>query len=230
MATVGCHRAVNDVLARDNLEGPRFPVLPAGEIHVWHARAASSVPAQVRAHARSLVLQVLTAYSGNATITIALDARGKPHAQGEIGLDFNLSHSGADIVIAVARGQALGVDLERLDRRAVSTALIKRYFCMREHAVLAALPGETRQRAFLQLWTCKEAVLKAMGVGLSFGLDRMEFGLAADGSVLGLESIATEAGPAASWQLHLLGGSERTLGCLAWMGAPRRVREFQIAP
>ena len=130
------------------------------------------------------------------------------------------------IVLAFARGQPLGVDIERLRQRTVSLDVAQRFFCAREADALADLPEAHRQTAFLRLWTHKEAVLKAIGSGLSFGLARLEFALDADGEVRGLRDIAGEAGPAADWRLRPFAPEENLVGCLAWRGAPRRVRAF----
>lgn len=84
---------------------------------------------------------------------------GKPMLA-STALHFNLSHSGDLALIALAP-VPIGVDLER-DTPADAQALAQAWFMPAEQARLAQ--GEDD---FLTLWTAREAVLKAMGTGLS---------------------------------------------------------------
>lgn len=204
------------------------PTLADAEIHLWHAQSADAHG--TRAHARALLRELLGAYAGRAEFEIGNGTHGKPFAHSIGDIEFNLSHAGDDIVIAIARGQALGVDIERLHRRAMSPEIARRFFCASEADAIGGLPESRRQAAFLRLWTHKEAVLKAIGGGLSFGLARLEFALDANGDVHGLRDIAGEAGAAVDWRLHRFAIGERLVGCLAWHGAPRRVRAFAWTP
>src|SRR3546814_19079607 len=67
--------------------------------------------------------------------------------------------------------------LELLRPRPRALALAERFFVRSETGALLALPAEAREAAFVRLWCAKEAVLKAHGRGLAFGLDRLEFAL-----------------------------------------------------
>jgi 4'-phosphopantetheinyl transferase len=79
------------------------------------------------------------------------------------------------------------------------------------------------------LWTHKEAVLKAIGAGLNFGLDRVEFALDRDSEVGAMLHIAAEAGSASEWNLHRIDPAPGLVGALAWRGAARSVRTFTLA-
>src|SRR3546814_3037285 len=70
--------------------------------------------------------------------------------------------------------------LELLRPRPRALALAERFFVRSETGALLALPAEAREAAFVRLWCAKEAVLKAHGRGLAFGLDRLEFALCGD--------------------------------------------------
>lgn len=84
---------------------------------------------------------------------------------GPPGLSANISHAGGEVVAAVARGASVGVDVEEhaatafagFDDIALSPA---------ERAAVALLPARLRPRARTEFWVRKEAVLKALGVGL----------------------------------------------------------------
>jgi 4'-phosphopantetheinyl transferase len=102
---------------------------------------------------------------------------GKPALEGPPrGLAFNLAHSEARAVCAVARGcEALGVDVERVrpieDAEGVARLALPRG----EAARLASLPEPQRLRGFYEAWTRNEALLKALGLGLGQPLaDRAE--------------------------------------------------------
>lgn len=131
-------------------------------------------------------------------LPLARDARNRPRLHGELGgLDVNWSHSGGWLLLAYARGVRVGVDVESLARaRPRVLELAARWFHADEHAALAALPPDARQHAFLRLWCAKEAVLKAHGAGLAFGLHRLRF----DGASR-LVACDAALGDAASWRV-----------------------------
>ncbi|HKE47546.1 MAG TPA: 4'-phosphopantetheinyl transferase superfamily protein, partial [Rhodanobacteraceae bacterium] len=142
----------------------------------------------------------------------------------------NLSHARNHVLIAVARRQPLGVDIERVDRRIEIDDLSRRFFSLDEGDALAEVPESRRLAAFIRLWTCKEAVLKALGVGISFGLDKACFRLDAEGMPDGFSELAEIAGPPAEWHVALLEPASGFLGALAWRGPPRRLRTFLATP
>jgi 4'-phosphopantetheinyl transferase len=89
------------------------------------------------------------------------------------GLQFNIAHTEGLVVMAVCRHARVGVDVEKLGRAPL--AVTERYFSAAEAAQLRALPAEAQPRRFVQLWTLKEAYLKAVGAGLAGGLGRTSF-------------------------------------------------------
>jgi 4'-phosphopantetheinyl transferase len=80
------------------------------------------------------------------------------------GLDVNLSHGGSVVACALGVGVAVGIDVEPLDRRVDAAAVARAYFAPEEQGC-AEDPA-----AFLRLWTLKEAVAKAAGLGLALEL------------------------------------------------------------
>jgi len=204
------------------------PALDDASVHLW-LLAIEHAPDHraVAAAAHALLGRLLASYAGiGQAPVIARTGRGKPYAPALAGLDFNLSHARDHALIAIARGQPLGVDLERIDRTLDAHELARRFFSKREADALGAVPDAQRGTAFLRLWTCKEAVLKALGAGISFGLDRVAFDLDATGAPTAIADVAPEAGEAAGWQVSLLEPAAGFLGALAWHGAPRQVRTF----
>lgn len=193
------------------------------EIHVWRM-------AYDHHQGRRPFQALLAAYIGCDIDAVRLEAGefGRPRlADGDTaGWHFNWSHSGDEALFAIARGIEPGVDLERLRPRPRALMIAERYFSHQEAVALAALAPERRDAAFLQLWTAKEAVLKATGRGLAFGLHRL--GIEHEEERLALRFLDGEL--PADWQLHRLVLDARHVGSLAWRGGPRTVRVRTLAP
>ncbi len=99
------------------------------------------------------------------TITIALGPHGKPHCPG--GPQFNVSHSGDLILLAVHRCRPVGVDVEQ-ERPGIDwEPIARRVLSSAEVEGLLSRPEPERQAAFLQAWCRLEAELKAGGWGLA---------------------------------------------------------------
>lgn len=96
-------------------------------------------------------------------------------------LGFSLSHSGEFAAVAVMRGAEIGIDVETARPGRDPLALARSQFAPSETAAIAARSGRERERIFLDFWTAKEAVLKALGVGLAHPLSDVVFGLDGDG-------------------------------------------------
>jgi len=101
---------------------------------------------------------------------------GRPSLSRAHGLDvdFNLAHTRGLVVMAAGRRVQLGIDVERFERRR-SLEIARRYFSAREIAAFEALPADAQPRRFVELWTLKEAYLKAIGTGIAGGLGSMTF-------------------------------------------------------
>jgi 4'-phosphopantetheinyl transferase len=144
-----------------------------------HQRADRFRRDQDRQHfivGRAMLRQILGRYLAIApnALEFGYEPHGKPFLIGMPNLHFNLSHSHGLALYAIGRDRRVGVDLEYLSRALSEVEpLAQRYFSEREYADLIALPVEQRRSAFLRLWTGKEAVLKAIGTGLS-GLEQVE--------------------------------------------------------
>jgi 4'-phosphopantetheinyl transferase len=75
-------------------------------------------------------------------------------------------------------GRSIGVDVEKLRPMPDLRRLSQRYFSANEFRRVQSSPEDQRIEAFFRCWTCKEAYLKACGVGLSLALDRFEVAFA----------------------------------------------------
>jgi 4'-phosphopantetheinyl transferase len=128
---------------------------------------------------RVLVRTVLSWYTGDAPAVWEFRSNdyGKPAVVRPAGcpLQFNLSHTTGLVVCAVSLAGDVGIDAEDLTRRAADPSLASNYFAPEEVALLESVPEEERQLRFLQLWTLKEAFIKAKGRGLSIPLKDFAF-------------------------------------------------------
>ena len=113
--------------------------------------------------------------------------RGKPHLPaalaGDPPLCFSLSHTGGVVVCAVSRGPELGVDAERAWRSGDVRLLLPDVCSVAEQAHVTAAPPSARAARFLDLWTLKEAYLKARGTGITAALPEISFDLRAPGAI-----------------------------------------------
>lgn len=107
-------------------------------------------------------------------IRFASGPGGKPQLAGAARgvFAFNLSHSGDRALIGVTDGSAIGVDVEAIRPISDTLRIARSHFAADEAAALQSLPSEAVDQAFFALWTRKEAVVKALGVGLALPLDR----------------------------------------------------------
>ncbi|MEV5899188.1 4'-phosphopantetheinyl transferase superfamily protein [Streptomyces sp. NPDC052127] len=87
---------------------------------------------------------------------------------------FSVTHSGALVGVAVCRGGEVGLDVEESHADMDVDSAARVALSDAELAALYARPTVERQPAFLRTWTRKEAVLKALGVGLGVPLRELE--------------------------------------------------------
>lgn len=80
-----------------------------------------------------------------------------------------MSHSGNLVAVAVS-ASAVGIDIERIQARTAIDQIAGRYFQDEEVRFLRDLPLDAKRRAFFELWTTKEAAMKADGAGLWLSL------------------------------------------------------------
>lgn len=106
------------------------------------------------------------------------NAYGKPALDTAVHtqqLFFNLSHSQGQIVLALARHDLVGVDIEAAARPRRVTRIAQRYFSPLELTALLELPAHLQLPRFYQLWTLKESYIKACGMGLAIPLNQFSF-------------------------------------------------------
>lgn len=189
---------------RLQLNWPRpgeFPSLGAGEIHVWavplnvddsaedsladaeleRAKAfALERPRRSFVRTRVALRSLLGRYLCRSPreVPIAFGPNGKPRLEAD-DLHFNLAHSADLALIAITNGGPVGIDIEQLRTISNALELADRNFHPSERAAIRAAQAADRSHMFLRCWTRKEAVIKALGIGIGHPLDAFDV-LAAD--------------------------------------------------
>jgi len=102
------------------------------------------------------------------TADFETDGNGKPFIRGAENLHFNLSHSG-DRAMCVISDFSVGCDVEKI--RKIDLRLAERFFHPDEIAQINAQSDEQQKTdLFFKIWTMKESVIKATGLGLKMEL------------------------------------------------------------
>lgn len=215
---------------------PVSPILGHHDVHVWYrttgvtgtlddrdrdllsqderARCARFVFDRDRrdfAAAHALLRASLSHYANVPPAAWTFDARprGKPFivsCSGQPALSFNLSHTHGFVACAIAASGDVGIDVESIDRSADGPKIAARYYSQAENDWLDACDPRERSIRFIELWTLKEAYIKAIGLGLSHPLNA--FGFAFEGEY-DLRFCPPPDTQASAWRFALFSPSER---------------------
>lgn len=210
---------------------PEDYVLSNAEVHCWHTRLGSfspvsrsfsdilsaeekertenlrSVPDRVRYVVGRVMVRVLVGKLLGirpAELLLQLEASGRPIVSHEINtrdVKFSISHSGAFVLVAVARGRSVGIDVERIPESFEFEHIAARFFSPRERAELTEVPLPERLDAFFRFWCRKEAFVKAQGAGLLYPLDQFDVSVA-PGEAVSLLGAGAEQAEGRRWQIR----------------------------
>lgn len=185
---------------------------PIRWVHLPHPAGVAAQALAAAWLARELGLE-------EAALAMARDVHGRPWlGAGVDGFDVSWSHSGDRLLVALGEGVQVGADLERQRPRPRALELARRFFAPGETAWLEALPAPAREDAFVRLWCAKEAVLKAHGRGIAFGLHRFRVG-EQDGALRLLQADPA-LGDVGGWNLHEFVPLPGYRAALAWRAPP----------
>lgn len=137
------------------------------------------------------------------TLVFSYGPQGKPALAvpaAALDLQFSLAHSAHLAVYAVTVGCPVGVDVERLRPVPEMDRIAERTFSRRECTTLRGLPPALRPAGFFNCWTRKEAYIKAVGLGLSYPLDRFSVSLT-PGEPARLEAVEADPAHADGWMM-----------------------------
>lgn len=120
----------------------------------------------------SILRHILAAYEGQSasTLTFSKTKYGKPFLNNEKEketIQFNMSYSKNVVCYIISNKNEVGIDIEYLNVDFEWADIAKSYFLKKELRFLETLPRKEQVKAFYNLWTRKEALLKLKGIGLS---------------------------------------------------------------
>lgn len=152
---------------------------------------------------RGMLRRILSAYLGQRPeqLTFDYNSYGKPALVEETDnntLNFNLSHSDGIALYAVTCGRNIGIDIERIRDDLSFWQIARRFFSEGEISSLEKIPESQRRELFFQLWTRKEALLKASGEGISLPMEQLDVSAQCGGDWSPVQ-ISTDNRQAQNW-------------------------------
>jgi 4'-phosphopantetheinyl transferase len=230
---------------------PRTLELAPGEVHLWRgslSRQTAELPElwhllsedeRLRASlfhfpddsdryvlAHGMLRDILLRYQSvvKPPLQIVVGPKGQPQLSlppGSPRLMFSLSHSHSLAIFALVLNQRIGVDIEPEAQPFDLSAIAEHYFSAAERDVLHSKVEHARDRAFLALWTLKEAYAKALGEGLSKPPTSFSMLQSEDGSFRVHDSDAPDGG--STWSFSSVDTGEPFFGSLAVEGPISRI-------
>jgi len=223
---------------------PATPQLAGDEIHVWATSLAVEPPILEKfAHSlapdekdrakrfkfelhrnryvagrgalRTILAQYLKTNPGQLRFTYL--ENGKPALAEEFtsaGIHFNLAHTGDLALIAVTGINLIGVDVEYVRPVKDVDHLVARFFSKREDELFQKVPTAEKPAAFFNLWTRKEALLKATGEGITRSLSLVEVSFL-PGEPARLLAISGDTEAAEQWALKEFTPAHGFVGAVA---------------
>jgi 4'-phosphopantetheinyl transferase len=148
-----------------NMYNSKLRLMPSGFVQKLN-RMAHREDAQASLIGRLLLLYALQQldYGHLELCNIQCNAHQRPYFD-KTDIDFNISHSGEYVVCAIGRDNRVGIDIEQIKPIILDNFI--HFFSPVELQGFSRHPkGELE--GFYDLWTQKEALVKAEGSGLAF--------------------------------------------------------------
>lgn len=150
---------------------------------------------------------------------------GKPYVKNlSTKIKFNLSHAHNLALFAFTLKHEVGVDIELVRRNFPIGEISKRFFHADENQALLALPAKQRVAAFFNCWVKKEALIKAIGLGLFYALDKFNVDFSANQSKVQIETLAKKS----LWAVRKLPVPPNYLAALASEDQNANIKLFRL--
>lgn len=232
----------------------KLPALKPGIVHVWRASLVPGVEKlaafwynlntaeRQRAErfllqkhrdrfiaSRSILREILSQYVNipPEQIRFRYTAHGKPYFDFATDIFFNASDSNDLALYAITLNREVGIDIEFIRENFAGEEIAERFFSANEVAALQKLPSEQREEAFFNCWTRKEAFIKAIGEGLSYGLDQFDVSLAPNQPAQLLQ-VRGSVAEAQRWSLQSLEPAPGYAAALAVEGKIGKLESWQF--
>lgn len=145
---------------------------------------------------------------------------GKPYLASDRSVDFNLSHSGGKMALAIGRYAPIGLDIETWKPRVNLPGLVKKCFADEERIYWESLPENLQSQTFYDFWTKKESFVKAVGRGIAMGMHRC---VISPGDPMRFLSIPDIYGAPEDWKVLALDVGEAVSGALTVPNRPYEI-------
>lgn len=146
--------------------------------------------------------------------------RGKPFIKTSFlntPLKFNLTHSNDIALYAIAHDVDIGIDVEYILPSENKLKAVGKIFSKYEQKVLTGMSNHVRHKAFYECWTCKEALVKAIGGGISIPFDQFDIDVSQFGKPRILE-IRLPGYSVKEWSIFYLKPHQDYIGAVAARG------------
>ncbi|MHA4895138.1 4'-phosphopantetheinyl transferase family protein [Pedobacter sp. PWIIR3] len=170
----------------------------SGAVHIWLISFGNDTDRKsMRTLSRSLLSQLLRkhyAFLNDSDFIFSNQPNGKPELRinGIQPLHYNISYTKGIMALAIS-DQPIGIDVEQVNTSFNYHEIVEGYFSSEEARLLKL---QSHQHFFL-LWTRKEAILKATGIGL---VEQLQSVPSIDGNYF--LSIEISGDNDKSWQMH----------------------------
>lgn len=224
---------------------PKLQAPGSGEVHLWFldlgglagslrdalGADGAVTTGQLRFARRFYLRLLLGAYLGlpGKSVRVNRSQRGKPVLDASVhdsDIHFSMAKSEDRLLIGFSSSSEIGVDLEPVGRRAHDPlGVAQRYFSPVEAAALAAMPADVIDEAFLRAWACKEAVVKASGMGIANQFARFCVETDLGRPVSMLEFEGRQSG---DWVLALVRPDSQFVGAVAIRGKVTGIQAYRL--
>ena len=231
-----------------------FPILSKNQLHIWRAPLARQAAELVELKsflnreeqlkaakfivkdaansfivARGLLRKLLANYLqvSPQDLVFEQNEHGKLYLESS-SLQFNLSHSRSLSLFIFSIDNPVGVDVEFIRKDYEFFDIVKKFFSKKESEALFSLPADEQRQAFFNCWTCKEAFIKAKGVGMFCALD--DFSVEVSNSKWGKMKLENSCDVLDSkgWSLEAIDPEKMYSGAFSTNMSEYRVDFYQI--
>ena len=181
--------------------------------------------------ARGILRHILSRYlmADPGQLRFKYGPHGKPALDhtGVLGtnLRFNISHSKGLLLVVVSVERELGIDLEQIQPALVTKEIVTEVFSEQEQTRFCSVQPAIQPKMFFEVWTRKEAYLKARGIGLSVPLNQLEVLQSGDLSI----RLELHDDKASDWTIQSLDFGNEYSACLVVQGDGWTLKSFEYA-
>lgn len=177
---------------------------------------------------RGILRSILAKYVGSRPELIGIESGvgGKPFLHVDAQPSFNVTHSHGNALLAFSKGHEIGIDLEVIGSMKESSRLAGRILSEQTGRRILRLPDNRKSRFLYKAWTEEEALLKAMGKGLSAFHSISMNTLRREGKPFLVKDNSTRK--VSKWHLHDLDVGDKMVASLVVEGISCELRTIRF--